>query len=252
MFVVTLNNVVIFFQFPYFFQGVHMAIFNKLHKFFIILFLGTGFMVKAGYYTREINLADDAEVTKAAQELFYREHQITDQQTGLNRDMTLTEREQELRRAKDELLQQAKSNGNVLVCVSRKDSQIYGILYCKHGHRVAGMVECMRSKVYNEASVRRYISNNFTAVMQSMTQYAEAFYKGMSMTSIVVHCMSKDNASFYTGHGYRLLSEEEANDLYYTTAENVAFLFGLPVLIALFPIYMLYKACDWGIYYKEL
>jgi hypothetical protein len=229
-----------------------MAIFNKLHKFFVVLLLGTVFTAQAGYYTREINLTDDAEVTKVAQELFYREHQVTDQQTGLTRAMTSAEREQELSRAKDELLEKANNNSNIFVSVLAKDKQIYGILYCKYGHRNAGMVECMRSKVYNQSGVKRYISNNFITVMQSMTQYAEAFYKGMSMKSIVIHAMSKDNASFYTGYGYRLLNEQEANDLYYTTAENVAFLLGLPLLIAFFPIYMLYKACDWGIYYKEL
>ncbi len=229
-----------------------MAIFNKLHKFFVVLFLGTVFSVKAGYYTREINLNDDTEVTQVAQELFYREAQVTDKHTGLKRDMTFAEREQELHRAKAELLQKAKSNGNVFVSVLTKDKQIYGILYCKYGHRHPGMVECMRSKVYNENGIKRYIRNNFTAVMQSMTEYAEIFYKNMSMKSIAVHSISKDNASFYTGYGYRLLNEEEANHLYYTTADNIAFLLGLPLLIAFFPIYMLYKACDWGIYYKEL
>lgn len=229
-----------------------MAIFNKLHKFFIVLFLGTVFTAKAGYYTREINLADDAEVIKAAQELFYREHQVTDRQTGLARDMNCIEREQELFRAKDELLQKAKNNGNIFVCVSRKNKQVYGILYCKHGHRAAGMVECISSRVYNQVGAKRYISNDFTAVMQTMVEYAEAFYKGMSMKNVTVHSMSKEDASFYTGHGYRLLNEQEANDLYYTTADNVAFLLGLPLLIAFFPFYALYKACDWGIYYKEL
>lgn len=229
-----------------------MAIFNKLHQFFVVLFLGTVFTVKAGYYTREINLSNDAEVAKVAQELFYRETQVTDQQTDLKRDMTLQEREQELHRAKAELLQKVKSDGNIFVCVLKKDKEVYGILYCKHGHRNAGLVECMQSKVYNENGIKRYVSNNFTIVMQSMTQYAEAFYKGMSMKSIAVHSMSKETASFYTGHGYRLLSEEEANDLYYTTADNLAFLLGLPLLIVFLPIYALYKACDWGIYYKEL
>jgi hypothetical protein len=229
-----------------------MAIFNKLHKFFVVLFLGTVFTVKAGYYTREINLNDDTEITKVAQILFYKEYQVTDRQTGLNRDMTFQEREQELDRAKTEVQQKVQDKSNMFVCISTKDKQIYGIVYYQYEHRKAGMVECMRSKVCPQGGVKRYVSNNFTPVMQSMTQYAEAFYKGMSMKSIAIHCVSKNEASFYTGQEYRLLNQEEANDLYYTAADNLAFLLGLPLLIVFFPIYVLYKACDWGIYYKEL
>ncbi len=225
-----------------------MTIVNTLHKCFIVLCLGTISAVKAGYYTREINLSDDFEVTFVAQELFFKENKVTDRKTGVSRDMTVEERQQELVRAKAEVFNKASDCNIILVCISVKENKIYGILHCQSGKRRPGMVEFKKSRVLCDTSFFKFWqTSNFDLIMQSMTQYAEAFYKGKCM-SIAIHVMSKDDASFYTKHGYRILTPEQANDLYYTTTDNVRFL----VMALFLPIWALGQACDWGIFYKEL
>ncbi len=227
-----------------------MTIFNKLHKFFIVLFLGTTFSVTAEYYAyaREINLNSDYEVTKVAQELFFNETKVTDRKTGIRRDMTVEEYKQEFIRAKTEVRQNATGSKAIFVCIIQDN--IVGAVCCQYGHRKSGMVEIIKSKVFGDTLF--YPARDFNSIMETMTQYIELFYRSRGMQSIIVHVLSKHDASFYTQYGYRLLSSEEANNIYYTTTDNAMFVLGLPFIIALFPIYALYKACDWGIFYKEL
>lgn len=229
-----------------------MTIFNKLHKFFIVIFLGMSFVVKAEYYTRELNLGNDFEVTQVAQLLFYKERKVRDFQTGVERPMSYEECQLELDRAKQEVRQNALNNKKIFICLSTKNSEIYGILCCEVGRRKLGMVEYTRSRVNKNNDWKFWKEDTFNIVMLSMTNYAETFYTALSMKSIAVHVISKDDASFYTKHGYRILNNEEADELYYTAVDQMMFVLGLPFIIAFFPFYMVYKACDWGIFYKQL
>lgn len=229
-----------------------MTIFNKLHKFFVVLFLGFSCMIKAEYYTREINLDNDSEVTQVAQLLFYRQHAVRDSQTGVERPMSYEECQLELIRAKKEVKQNVVGNKKIFVCLSTHNGQVYGVLCCQSCYRKAGMVEYIRSKVLKNNDCKILPKDTFEIVMLSMTSYAETFYKALSMSSIAVHVMSKDDASFYTKYEYRALNPEEADELYYTPVDHTAFGLVLPLVIAFFPLYIAYKAFDWGIFYKQL
>lgn len=213
------------------------------------------FSTQNQFYTREINVSDDYEVSQAAKLLISEKKRIYDSETKKYRDMTKVEIENELLKAKLEVIQNQGKNQHILVCVSFTDGKLKGMLYCKYGHRTSDMVEFVKYKFFDDSIWTSFWSTSFNKeVMLSMAQYAENFYRNLSMKSLVVYTHNESVREFFTAQEYRHLSKEDANAMYWTTSEHLCS-FGVGLILLPFTILYLAATKDNNnsyVYYKEL
>lgn len=189
----------------------------KKQLFLSIFAVSSIIAIQADYYTREINIADDYEVSQAAQLLIGDNKRVYDTETKAYRDKTENELQKDFLTAKIQVIESQGQNQHIFVCLSNKDGRLTGILYCKYGHRRksdSDMVEILQMKSYKDQSwinsINFWSTDNSNDVILSMMQYAEHFYKKLSMKSIIKIFFNKDE-KIYLNQGYRILTKEEAN-----------------------------------------
>ncbi|MBI2344453.1 hypothetical protein HYV10_00065 [Candidatus Dependentiae bacterium] len=233
--------------------------------FLSIFFIELALTAQSSLYTREINIADDYELSKATELLMSDNKRIYDKETKAYRNKTSLELENEFLEAKQKVIQNQGKNQHIFVCVSSENGSIKGILYCKYGHRrQSDMVEILKVKVDKDqswtASINFWSKDNSNDVMLSMIQYAENFYRKLSMKSIIKISFNK-NESNYLDQGYRLITKEESNKILFLS-EAMGDIVGAACGSVIIHV-LTFGLCDAGqlftktvdnlcIYYKEL
>jgi hypothetical protein len=218
----------------------------KINKLIYFFALSTIFSIEAGYHSRQLDVTNDSEVSGAAKVFFYKNSRVyshtyytthyrwvphktytsttsrsssgektssesvhTDWRRELYqeshdvyRSMNEQECAAEMARARSEVLNLYNQRKNIFVCISDRENMICGFLLAEHGNRQADLAEYKKVYVYSAFNADSYF------VMHSMTQFAEKFYKDLSMNGIAIDLASQDS-SFYTENGYVLLSRGE-------------------------------------------
>jgi site-specific recombinase XerD len=227
---------------------------NKIVYSFMFVF-GSIFSTQSQFYTREINVFNFYEVSQAAKFLIEENTRVYDPKTKSYRDKTKDEIKKELSDAEQQVMLNQGKNQHIFVCVSSTDGYIKGILHCQYGHRQSGMVEFMKYEFFNDFSWTSFCSNSFNKdVMLSMTQYAENFYRNLSMKSVVALKYNQIEREFFASQKYSHLSKEDANKMYWTASEHLGWFAAGCILfpLALFYLALTQNNNDSYVYYKEL
>lgn len=204
----------------------------NIFKFFLLTFVSIA-SIEAAFSTKRLTVDDKIEIMQVAKVIaninnkifshveFFSEWSYKDKQYRTNyrdvyRPMNSREIEEEIDRAKVNILTIIKSGYDIFVCSDLSENILYGfILAIPYAYQNCSLIEYRRIYISPAGKLDYY------NVMNSMKNFTENFYKNLSIYQGIALKSGISNSSFFLHHGYKELSETEKSSLGFTEKTSI-------------------------------